>query len=170
MPEDVDRGNQAAWRSMLLGTNSFTRFGRSAFSRLPSPPRCEFCASPFKGPFAPLLRAAGRAPFPKNPRYCTLCIGRLMRNKGGAEVELTSLFADYLIPTAMDVPDIEAVVLEIGEGKGPFGARGIGEACIAPCAAAIASAIADAIGARVTELPMSSERVLAALRSAPAEG
>jgi CO/xanthine dehydrogenase Mo-binding subunit len=83
---------------------------------------------------------------------------------------LTSLFADYLIPTAMDVPDIEVVVLEIGEGKGPFGARGIGEACIAPCAAAIASAIADAIGARVTELPMSSERVLAALRSAPADG
>jgi nicotinate dehydrogenase large molybdopterin subunit len=79
---------------------------------------------------------------------------------------LTSLFADYLIPTSMDVPDIEVVVLEIGEGKGPFGARGIGEACIAPCAAAIASAIADAVGARVTELPMSPERVLSALRSA----
>ena len=83
---------------------------------------------------------------------------------------LTSLFADYLIPTAMDVPDIEVVVLEIGEGKGPFGARGIGEACIAPCAAAIASAVAEAIGARITELPMSPERVLAALRSASAEG
>jgi adenylate cyclase len=94
VPEDVDRGNQAIWRSMLMGTNAFTRFGRPAFSRLPSPPRCELCASPFKGPFAPLLRATGRAPFPKNPRYCTLCIGRLMRNKGGAEVELTSLFAD----------------------------------------------------------------------------
>ena len=85
-------------------------------------------------------------------------------------VNLTGGFFQYLIPTAMDVPDIEVVVLEIGEGKGPFGARGIGEACIAPCAAAIASAVADAIGARVTELPMSPERVLAALLSASAEG
>lgn len=69
------------------------------------------------------------------------------------------LFADYLIPTSADLPDIEPIVLEIGPGKGPFGARGIGESAIAPCAAAIASAIADAIGARLTELPMTPEMV-----------
>jgi CO/xanthine dehydrogenase Mo-binding subunit len=63
----------------------------------------------------------------------------------------------------MDVPDIETIVLEIGEGKGPFGARGIGEAPIGPTAAAIANALADATGVRLTELPMTPERVLLAI-------
>ena len=79
---------------------------------------------------------------------------------------LSSLFADYLIPTAMDVPDIETIVLEVAEGKGPFGARGIGEAPVGPTAAAIASALADAVGVRLTELPMTPERVLRAISGA----
>jgi len=101
MPEEVDKGNQATWRSMLLGTNSFIRFGHAAFSHLPSPPRCELCAAPFKGPFTPVMRVLGRAPFAKNPRYCNLCIGHLMQHKGGAEVELTALFADVRGSTPM---------------------------------------------------------------------
>ena len=76
----------------------------------------------------------------------------------------STLFADYLIPTSNDVPDIQAIILEIGPGKGPFGARGIGEPPIGPPAAAIASAIADAIGVRINELPITPERVLAAVR------
>lgn len=76
----------------------------------------------------------------------------------------SSLFADYLIPTSADLPDIEPIILEIGPGKGPFGARGIGEPAIAPCAAAIASAIADATGARLAELPMTPERILRAMQ------
>jgi CO/xanthine dehydrogenase Mo-binding subunit len=80
----------------------------------------------------------------------------------------SSLFADYLIPVSTDVPDIQAIALEIGPGKGPFGARGIGEPSIAPPAAAIASAVADALGVRITELPITPERVLAALRQAGA--
>jgi CO/xanthine dehydrogenase Mo-binding subunit len=75
----------------------------------------------------------------------------------------SSLFSDYLIPTSMDVPDVQAIALEIGPGKGPFGARGIGEPPIAPPAAAIANAVADAIGVRITRLPISPERVLEAL-------
>jgi CO/xanthine dehydrogenase Mo-binding subunit len=78
-------------------------------------------------------------------------------------VNLCGLFADYLIPTADDVPDVRPIILESGEGKGPFGARGIGEPAIGPCAAAIASAVADAIGVRLTELPMTPQRILAAL-------
>jgi CO/xanthine dehydrogenase Mo-binding subunit len=77
----------------------------------------------------------------------------------------STLFADYLIPTSNDVPDIQVVVLEIGPGKGPFGARGIGEPPIGPPSAAIASAIADAIGARINELPITPERVLAAIKA-----
>jgi CO/xanthine dehydrogenase Mo-binding subunit len=83
---------------------------------------------------------------------------------------LTTLFADYLIPTSLDVPDIEVHVIESGEGKGPFGARGIGEPPIGPPAAAIASAIADAVGVRLRELPMTPERVLRAIQAAGSRG
>jgi CO/xanthine dehydrogenase Mo-binding subunit len=82
----------------------------------------------------------------------------------------SALFADYLIPTSNDVPDIQAVVLEIGPGKGPFGARGIGEPPIGPPAAAIASAIADAVGARINELPITPERILAAVKQGSSAG
>ncbi len=73
------------------------------------------------------------------------------------------LFADYLMPTSREVPDIIPIILEEVPGKGPFGARGIGEPAIAPVAATIASAIEDAIGARPTELPITPERILALL-------
>src|SRR5712691_3122028 len=101
MGEGIDSGNEAVWRTILMGTRRLTRFERSAFSHLPSPPRCAICASPFNGPFAPVLRAFGRAPFAKNPRYCAVCIGGLMKHKGGAEVELTALFADVRGSTPM---------------------------------------------------------------------
>ncbi len=78
-------------------------------------------------------------------------------------VNLTTSFASYLIPTAADVPDVEPLVVESGEGLGPFNARGIGEPPIGPPAAAVANAIADATGARVSRLPMTAERVAAAL-------
>lgn len=78
-------------------------------------------------------------------------------------VNLTGGLFQYLVPGASDVPDIEAIVLESGEGLGPFGARGIGEPPIGPCAAAIANAIADAIGVRPTVLPMTPERILACI-------
>lgn len=79
-------------------------------------------------------------------------------------VNLTGAFYQYAIPTASDCPEIEVVVLESGEGVGPFGARGIGEPPIGPCAATIASAIEDAIGVRPSKLPMLAEEVLARVR------
>jgi len=78
-------------------------------------------------------------------------------------INLTTSFATYLIPTAADVPDVEPVVVESGEGLGPFNARGIGEPPIGPPAAAVANAIADATGARLTRLPITAERVARAL-------
>lgn len=74
-------------------------------------------------------------------------------------INLTTSFAAYLIPSTADVPDVEAVVVESGEGLGPFGARGIGEPPIGPPAAAVANAIADATGVRLTALPITAERV-----------
>ncbi len=78
-------------------------------------------------------------------------------------VNLTTSFAAYLIPSALDVPDIQPLVTESAEGLGPFGARGIGEPPIGPPAAALANAIEDATGVRVTRLPLTSERVSRAL-------
>jgi CO/xanthine dehydrogenase Mo-binding subunit len=78
-------------------------------------------------------------------------------------VNLSTLFATYLIPSSLDVPEVEPLVIESGEGKGPFGARGIGEPPIGPPAAAVANAIEDAVGVRITELPVTPERVARAL-------
>lgn len=72
----------------------------------------------------------------------------------------STLFANYLIPTAMDMPDIDVAVVESEEGCGPLNARGIGEPPVGPCAATIASAIHDATGVRPHRLPMTPERVL----------
>jgi len=80
---------------------------------------------------------------------------------------LTAGFFQYLVPTATDVPDIEVIVLESGEGMGPFGARGIGEPPIGPPLAAVANAIRDAVGTRPTTLPITPERVLACLPPPP---
>ncbi|MCU1694633.1 MAG: xanthine dehydrogenase [Mycobacterium sp.] len=76
---------------------------------------------------------------------------------------LSSLFADYLIPTSMDLPDIKVAFVESGEGRGPLNARGVGEPPIGPPAATIASAVEAAIGIRPKQLPITSERVLALL-------
>ncbi len=85
-------------------------------------------------------------------------------------VNLTGGLFQYLVPGATDLPDIEAIVLESGEGLGPFGARGIGEPPVGPCAAAIANAITDAIGIRPTSLPITPERVLVCVDQAGLAG
>jgi xanthine dehydrogenase molybdenum-binding subunit len=78
----------------------------------------------------------------------------------------STLFADYLIPTSVDLPDITAIGLELYPGKGPLGARGIGEPPIGPSAPALASAIENAVSVRLSRLPMTPERVHAAIREA----
>ncbi|MCP4072527.1 MAG: xanthine dehydrogenase family protein molybdopterin-binding subunit [Hyphomicrobiales bacterium] len=72
-------------------------------------------------------------------------------------------FSEYLIPTSEDVPDIQSIVLESRSGLGPFGSKGIGEPVLAPVAASIVNAVADAIGSRIHDLPLTPEKVLAAI-------
>jgi xanthine dehydrogenase molybdenum-binding subunit len=72
-------------------------------------------------------------------------------------------FLDYRLFTAADMPQIETVIIETDDPGGPFGAKGVGEMGGTPTAAAIANAIYDAVGVRLTEVPMTPERVLAAL-------
>jgi nicotinate dehydrogenase medium molybdopterin subunit len=72
---------------------------------------------------------------------------------------------DYRVPTLTEIPPIEVITVEGFSGAGPFGAKGVGEPPIVPVAAAVANAVADATGARLTELPLTPERVARALKA-----
>ncbi len=72
-------------------------------------------------------------------------------------------FLDYKMPTVMDMPPTELVLIETDDPAGPFGAKGVGEAGAIPTAAAIGNAVADALGIRVYEVPMQPEVVLRAI-------
>jgi len=75
-------------------------------------------------------------------------------------------FLDYRMPTFLDVPHIETVLVEVPFPGHPYGVRGVGEAPIVPPMATIHNALAHAIGARIRSLPMSPPKVLAALQGA----
>jgi CO/xanthine dehydrogenase Mo-binding subunit len=74
-------------------------------------------------------------------------------------------FLDYRIPVASDLPMIDTIIVEVPNPNHPFGVKGVAEANIVPPMAAIANAINNAIGRRMTELPMSPPKVLAAIDS-----
>ncbi len=76
----------------------------------------------------------------------------------------TPSLAEYLLPTSMDFPPVQVILLESGTGIGPFGAKGIGEPSLTPAAPAVASAVSDAIGKPVREIPLTPERVLQVIR------
>ncbi|HEU4371159.1 MAG TPA: xanthine dehydrogenase family protein molybdopterin-binding subunit [Methylomirabilota bacterium] len=70
---------------------------------------------------------------------------------------------DYRKLTAADLPNIETIIVEVPAPAGPFGARGVGEPPIVPAPAALANAVHDATGVRLTELPLSPERIALAI-------
>ena len=72
-------------------------------------------------------------------------------------------FSDYLIPGSADIPEIESVVLEVPSSTGPFGVKGVGEMTANSPIPAIVNAINNAIGVRITELPVTPEKILRAL-------
>ncbi len=73
-------------------------------------------------------------------------------------------FLDYRVPVASDLPMIETVVIEVPNPSHPYGVRGVGETPIVAPLAAVANAIRDAVGLRMTSLPISPPRLLAALQ------
>ena len=77
----------------------------------------------------------------------------------------TPSFQEYLLPTSMDVPEVKAILIESGDGVGPFGAKGVGEPSVNSVAPAIANALYDAVGARVYDLPLTPEKVLKAIKN-----
>ena len=74
-------------------------------------------------------------------------------------------FLDYRMPTTVDLPMIDTVIVEVPNPRHPFGLRGVGETPIVPPLAAIANAIYHAVGIRMTRLPMSPGAIQEALRS-----
>jgi len=76
----------------------------------------------------------------------------------------TTSLRTYMIPTSKDVPDIQAIILESHSGKGPFGAKGIGEPTIVATTPAILNAIYDAVGVRVKKTPATAEKVYRLLK------
>jgi len=70
---------------------------------------------------------------------------------------------DYRMPTCLDLPQIETVIVEVPAPGHPIGSRGVGEVSIVPPLAAVANAIYHATGVRMTELPMSPPRLLKAI-------
>jgi len=73
-------------------------------------------------------------------------------------------FRDYKLLTPLDMPKVETFLADVWEPTGPFGAKGIGEGCVNPVAAAVYNAVYNAIGVRIYTMPMTPEKVLAALR------
>ena len=76
---------------------------------------------------------------------------------------LNPSFAEYKIPSARDVPWIRTYLVESMEPEGPYGAKGIGEMPQLPTCPAIANAIYDAIGVQIKTLPITPEKILAAI-------
>lgn len=72
-------------------------------------------------------------------------------------------YAEYILPMSLDVPEIYPIIVEEPEPTGPFGAKGVGEPALIPTVAAIANAVANALGVRFYNLPLTPERIVAAL-------
>jgi CO/xanthine dehydrogenase Mo-binding subunit len=77
---------------------------------------------------------------------------------------MTANLGDYKIPNIKDIPDLKTAILKSPAGSGPYNSMSIGETAIIPTAAAIANAVEDAVGVRIKSLPITSEKVLNAMR------
>lgn len=86
--------NTNEWRALLTGEAPQLRNVRRFWQRVPAAPRCKVCASPTHGIGGALARLMWHGPMRDNPLLCKACFGQLSKFPGGAEVELSVLFAD----------------------------------------------------------------------------
>jgi adenylate cyclase len=93
-PEDV-------WERILTGNDPRLQRIRRILGALPSPPRCKLCNAPFRGPGGVIMPAVGRGQSPLNRRLCKFCMNAAGKLPGGAEVEISVLFADVRGSTAL---------------------------------------------------------------------
>ena len=72
---------------------------------------------------------------------------------------------NYIMPTSLDMPEVEVDIVDNYDPTGPFGAKGVGEPTLVPTAAAILNAIFNAVGVRIHSLPATAEKVYAAIKA-----
>jgi nicotinate dehydrogenase medium molybdopterin subunit len=86
----------------------------------------------------------------------------LFNDKG---VQVNPNLTNYIMPTSLDMPEVEVDIVDNYDPSGPFGAKGVGEPTLVATAAAIANAIYDAVGVRIKSLPATAEKVHAGLKA-----
>lgn len=88
------RTSSAEWRSVLMGEHADLVRQRRLFRHVPSDPRCKMCLAPQGGLGGPIMRMLGFGRYPPNPQLCNSCFRQSEKHPGGAEIEITALFAD----------------------------------------------------------------------------
>ena len=91
-PPDLE--SDEFWHDFLTRGQASERRARRLFTRIPSEPRCLLCAAPFSGPGARVMRLLGKRQSDQSPRMCNSCFAFMTKHHGGAEIEVTFLFAD----------------------------------------------------------------------------
>src|SRR3990170_5389612 len=96
MPQIPPAGGEREefWRDYLTRGDAMERRVRNVFKHLPHEPRCNLCAAPFAGVAAPIMRMMGKSPSDKNPMMCNSCFRFMTTHHGGAEINMSFLFAD----------------------------------------------------------------------------
>jgi adenylate cyclase len=89
------------WAEMLTGSYPRLHRMRKMWGALPSPPRCKLCNAPFRGPGGAMMRAIGYGQSPLNRRLCKWCTRAVHKHPGGAEVDISVMFADVRGSTAL---------------------------------------------------------------------
>ena len=93
-PHPMPDASTEEWRRMLTGEEPSIAEMRRRWSRIPSSPRCKMCAAPFAGLGKVATRLIMHGPSSSNPLMCNVCFGQLRQHPGGAEIDLSILFAD----------------------------------------------------------------------------
>jgi len=91
---DEERVSTEDWRMILMGEHPDMRRERRVFRHIPSDPRCKMCLAPQGGIGGPIMRLLGYGRYPPNPQLCNSCYRQSVKHPGGAEIEITALFAD----------------------------------------------------------------------------
>ena len=90
----VDPEQNEMWRRVLTGDLGQLKYFRAVLGKIPAGPRCKLCAAPLKAPGSLLLKPLGFGPSKLNRRLCRACFRSVDKKPGGAEIELSLLFAD----------------------------------------------------------------------------
>jgi len=98
---DHDHESEDAWRAVLTGDLGQLRYIRAVLGKIPAGPRCKLCAAPLKAPGSVILKPFGFGPSKLNRRLCRACFRAVDKKPGGAEIELSLLFADVRGSTSL---------------------------------------------------------------------